>query len=211
MEEQKPQKRHVAYKVKIKSVLDNPYIKEEGWEPNYIEVNGKKVSRVNIIGTIVLKNDKNHTVIDDGSGRVPLRVFEEGSFFSENEVGDVVTVIGRPREFGSEKYILPEIVKRVENPLWVKVRDYELKEYIEHIETFQKQETVEEAVYTEENEEDVHEKVFNIIKALDTGEGIDTDEVIKKSGFQDTEHIINILLEKGEVFEIKPGVLKVLE
>ena len=38
-------KRQVAFKVAIGDLLENRYIKEEGWLPNYISVGDKKVAR----------------------------------------------------------------------------------------------------------------------------------------------------------------------
>lgn len=57
----------------------------------------------------------------------------------------------------------------------------------------------------------ISEDVYLLIKNLDTGEGADFDAVIKNSGNVDAEHIITRLLESGDVFEVKPGRLKVLE
>ena len=56
MRESGNQKRQVAEKIRIKDILGGRYIQEEGWTPNYVETdNGKKVSRVNIIGAVVEK------------------------------------------------------------------------------------------------------------------------------------------------------------
>ena len=41
--------------------------------------------------------------------------------------------------------------------------------------------------------------------------GIDIDEVIKKSNINGSEAIIINLLKEGDIFEIRPGKLKVLE
>ncbi len=70
------QKRQVAFKVRIKDIIDGKYIVEEGWQPNYIiTCSGEKISRVNIIGTIVLKSDEENlnyksVVLDDGTGKI---------------------------------------------------------------------------------------------------------------------------------------------
>ena len=51
------QKRQVAYKVRIKEMIQGSYIRDSGWEPNHVLFgNGQKVSRVNIMGTIVDKS-----------------------------------------------------------------------------------------------------------------------------------------------------------
>lgn len=209
--QQQTQKRQVAYKLSIKNLLDGQYVREEGWQPNYIDFNGNKVSRTNIIGTVVLKNDENNIVLDDGTGKISLRIFEGNTFFEEVDVGDIVIVIGRPREFGSERYILPETLKKIEDPAWVKVRSYELKGNNSSDE--EKEEVPEEEIKESEitSSEDPSEKLFNLIKELDKGEGIDIEEIIKESNNSEAEVLIKKLLEKGEIFEVGPGKLKVLE
>jgi len=210
-EQQTVQKRQVAYKVRVKDILDGVYVKEEGWQPNYIEIGENKVSRVNLIGTIVLKTDANNIVLDDGSGKIPLRVFENNVFFEKIDIGDLVLAIGKPREFGSEKYVMPEILKKIEDTTWIDVRKNELKLNKTPNTNNEKkgEEKTEETV--EEIKEDPYEKVFNLIKKMDKGEGVDTEEIINNAKDMDTEKIISKLLENGEIFEVRHGKLKVLE
>ena len=207
-EQQAVQKRQVAYKVRVKDILDGAYVKEEGWKPNYIKVGENKVSRVNLIGAIVLKIDGSNIVLDDGSGKIPLRVFENNVFFENADIGDAVLVIGKPREFGSEKYVIPEILRKVEDTAWIGVRKNELM-LRKTSSTGQKEENAEEVV--EEVKEEPYEKVFDLIKKMDKGEGADIEEVISGVKDIDVEKIIKRLLENGEVFEVKHGKLKVLE
>jgi RPA family protein len=207
---EKSQKRQVAHKVKIGDILIGEYVKEEGeWVPNYISIGDHKVSRVNLIAVVVskenLENSSNQSLlIDDGSGRISIRSFEEQNNFDNIKIGDFVIVIGRPREYFNEKYIVTEAIKKIDNPLWVEVRKLELGG-----KKFQKSEIVDEELGSPA--EDIHKKVFELIKEIDLGEGADTQEVITKSNLDQAEEIITRLLEQGEVFEIKPGRLKVLE
>ena len=53
----------------------------------------------------------------------------------------------------------------------------------------------------------IAENVIKIIKECDDGEGADYEEVLEKVK---NEKLINSLMEEGEIFEIKPGKLKVL-
>ncbi len=214
-QQQTVQKRQVAYKIRIKDILNGSYVKEEGWQPNYIEVNGNKVSRVNLIGIVVLKSDQNNMVLDDGSGRVPLRVFENNGFFEKVDVGDIVLLIGRPREFGSEKYVMPEIIKKIEDSGWANVRKKELKlndVVINEVE--EKAEEVKGVVEEVEGADDPEtnsDKIFNFIKESDKGEGVNTEDVLGNIKEEGAEGMINKLLERGEIFEVSPGKLKVLE
>lgn len=210
-EQRAVQKRQVAYKVRVKDILNGTYVKEEGWQPNYIEIGGNKVSRVNLIGAIVLKIDEGNAVLDDGSGKVPLRVFENNVFFNKIDVGDVVLVIGKPREFGSEKYLMPEILRKVEDTGWIDVRKNELKLNKTQDINPKKEDKKEVEEIVEDVKEYPYEKVFNLIKKLDKGEGADVEEVVNSSESNDAEKIVKRLLENGEVFEVKSGRLKVLE
>lgn len=210
-EQQAIQKRQVAYKVRVKDILDGVYVKEEGWQPNYVDMEGGKVSRVNLIGTIVLKIDASNIVLDDGSGKIPLRVFENNVFFEKIDVGDVVLVIGKPREFGSEKYIMPEILRKVEDTGWIDVRKNELKLNKTPDINPKKEGKKDVEEIAEDVKEDPYEKVFNLIKKMDNGDGVDVEEVVNSIVGNDAEKIVQKLLENGEVFEVKRGKLKVLE
>lgn len=219
---EKSQKRQVAYKVRINDILKGEYIKEEGeWVPNYVKVGSKKVSRVNLMAVVVSKQDLENTnnqslLVDDGSGKISIRSFEENNNFNNVSIGDFVLVIGRPREYFNEKYIVSEILKKIEDPLWVEVRKLELgnKEEISKAEEkteISKSMDSEEEVIEEEIGDDINTKILSLIKEIDTGAGADTQELITKLNADDTEQIITRLLEQGEVFEIKPGKLKILE
>lgn len=201
--EKQQQKRQVAYKVRIKDILDGEYIKEEGWMPNYIRlIDGAKVSRVNIIGTIVLKTDEQNyksVLIDDGSGKLPVRSFEKYELFDGVGIGDVVLIIGRPREFG-EKYIVPEIIKKIDDQAWIELRKLELKKPDLKV----SEEKVDVAVSPAD-------KIFGLIKEADKGTGVDVEDIIRKSNISEAEKIIRSLLEEGEIFELKPGRVKILE
>jgi RPA family protein len=205
-------KRQIAYKVRIKDILDSKYIKEDGWQPNYIEVNGNKISRVNLIGVVVLKVDENNVVLDDGSGKIPLRVFENNDFFKKVDIGDVILMIGRPREFGSEKYIIVEILKKIENPVWIDVRKMELSlnKNLAIDSGEEKKANIQEDII-EEIKDDPCERIFNLIKEIDKGEGVDVEEILSRIKDENVEKTIKRLLENGEIFEVKPGKLKVLE
>ena len=204
-------KRQIAFKVRIKDLVNGRYVKEEGWEPNYIITKQeKKISRINLIGIIVAKNDDINTnyegvILEDGSGKISIREFKENKVLKNVEIGNIVMVIGRPREYGTEKYIVPEIVKKIENEKWVALRKIELE--IENSKE-EKEEVQEEII--EEKEMPLSQKIYTWIKEKDSGEGIEISELIKKHG-DGSEKIIKRFLVEGEIFEIKPGRIKVLE
>ena len=142
----------------------------------------------------------NNLVIDDGSGRISVRSFDDEEFGQHINIGEVVLLIGRPREYGTERYFLGEVIKKVDNKDWIRVRELELK--------YEKPpEPVEEI---KEKPSNVITSVIELIRELDQGEGADYEEVLNKAENAEADKAIKNLLEQGEVFEIKPGKLKIL-
>ncbi|MBI3027711.1 hypothetical protein HYY70_06395 [Candidatus Woesearchaeota archaeon] len=202
------QKRQVAYKVRIVDILNNLFVKD-ALSAGYAIINKINVLRVNIIATIVFKSEDlsyANVVIDDGTGRLALRSFENKEIFSMVDVGDFVLVIGRIREFNNEKYITPEILRKVDNFQWIDVRRMEFEKVAEQ-EIFENtSKKLEQEIFENGNEE-----VYLLIKKLDNGDGAPIEELVKKCSNSKAEDIINKLLENGSIFEVKPGKLKVLE
>lgn len=122
--------RFPAVKVTIKDLEEGEYIEEKEQNPNYIIIKeNSKLFRLNVIATLVhkeLRGSVTSILIDDGTGKIVLRLFEENKAALNLEIGDVVQIIGKVRIFNQEKYIFPEIIKKV-NSSWLKVRALELQ------------------------------------------------------------------------------------
>jgi RPA family protein len=217
------QKRQTAFIIGIKDIIKGSYVKEEGWQPNYIKTGDKKISRANIIATVISKPEEEpfKTIVVDDGARISVRSFEEKNIFKDLEIGDIILIIGRPREYAEQKYIMPEVIKKVDEK-WAELRKLQLQK-MESEETAQAEEIKEggkeEREVKEKQETSSEEKVmdtkmqqvFEIVKELDKGDGADFEEVMSKSNTQNPEKIIRALLEQGEIFELRPGKLKVLE
>ena len=211
-------KRQIAEKRWIADLKNGQYIKEEGLRPNYVLLkNNHKVSRVNLVGTVVSNNNDagyRDVCVDDGSAKISIRAFEQMPAMDALDIGDTVFIIGRPREYGREIYVLPEIIKKIANMKWLEVRQLELQknkvieaqpDIPDDIEV-PEDDTVEEEVVEDKGAGAVKEA----IKSLDSGSGADYEEIIKNIG-PDAEKIISNLLKNGDVFEVSPGKLKLLE
>lgn len=244
--------RQTAFKARIGDVLNGKYVVNDGWEPNHILFDGRKIARANILGVVVSKQSSelshnDSVIIDDGSGRITARSFEE-SDISKTRVGEVVQVIGRPREYGGEIYIVPEIIRALGNKRWIDVRRLELEMLKGEASDDTPAETVgatagvigaispnresaaifgsadQEELKTDEDGEDKDEtaeskdigelsgpqKMLALIKKFDKEGGADTEDVIKGYGAPDCEAVIGTLLKRGEIFELRPGKLKIL-
>ena len=210
------QKRQVARKLWIRDILAGTYIKEEGFKPNHIILkDNSAAARVNILGVAVSASSEGlpTIVVDDGSGRISVRAFEPSQQMAAVQIGDVVLVIGRPRQFGAEMYVLPEIVRKIPDLGWIEVRKLELSA-TPPIEGAAAPVQPAPNTVTEEAVDDsfgLSETVMNAIRSLDTGAGADVDAVIEQVGAGNAEKAIQFLLQSGDVFEVSPGKLKVLE
>ncbi len=194
-------------------MLNSKYIKTGGFDPNYLEIGSQEVSRLNVIAVVVQKAEINNfktLAIDDGTGRISARVFENDVLLDKINVSDIVLIIGRPREFSSERYILIEAIKKVD-PAWAKVRKLELENSTQSSDSqdnnnmVSNKDSIEEGINFGPNN-----KIIRLIKQLDKGEGVSIEDLSSRN-IKDVDKIIDILLKEGDVFEIKPGKLKVLE
>ncbi len=203
-------KRVIAKKVFVSDILNSTYIKKTGWEPSGILTRYGEVSRVDMMGVVVsLSKDENTLILDDGTGNILCRFFDNAGLLEKTKLGDLVNIIGRPRELNDSRYVFPEIMKQIEDKRWYKARQMELM-------LQGKKGAIKLPVETKSNTEEnieigPYQQVLNTIAILDKGNGVDIQEIINHVKIKDSERIINSLIEEGEIFEISPGIVKVLE
>ena len=215
----KTAKRLVAYKAWIRDIVTAPYVQQAGWEPNYIELAGVRVSRVNLLASVVGKfvsEDGNYATItlDDGTETIRSKAFGPDVIkLKDTRIGSLVRFIGKIKNYNEETYLAPEIVREVEDPNWIIVRQLELglprteqKKIVKMIPTEVAEEVIEE-------EGGINRTTLEIIKKLDKGQGADMTQVIKKMDLDESEakNVLVGLLKAGECFEPLKGKLKVLE
>ena len=212
--------RETAQLASIKELLDGKYVVQEGWLPNYIHTNGRKLTRVNILGIVIEKPTPFNFFLDDGTGSILVTDFTQLPQTRTLKVGEPVLVIGKPRQGKEELFIASEVVQHKQikqNPGWLVHRKKELKKIYESIsqEGISTKTTLatKEKYAPEKNPDTVPlsgEDLLEFIKSKDGGDGCATEEVIEYFGSSAEEHI-NTLLTMGEIFEIRPGYVKVLE
>lgn len=220
--------RQTAFKLWVYDIINSPYIKQEGeWEPNYLEFNGNKVSRVNIIANVILKfesDDKNYCnlVLDDGSGTIRVKTWgEDTALISNINIGDMILMIGRPRSYNEEIYINPEIVKKIDNPNLELLRKLELLKRFgksKPREKIYETEVIEKEISNEEEIIDVssvseRQKILNLIEKHNSENGASVNEVINNIDInkEKAEQLIQDLLKDGEIYQPKNGRLKIIE
>ncbi len=222
-------RRHVACKTTIRNITAGTFV-QEAEEHNYLLTEtSEKLYRVNIIATIVQK-EKAGTIttflLDDGTSTLTARSFEENKHFDALTVGSIVLAVGKVRVYNEEKYLSPEIIKKLD-PLWLKLRSLELQKTMPTQQTTQvtepPKETAEEpsqqtpkptpsVEIIQEPAENIppFEKIAKLIETLDEGEGVLIETVIAESTVPDTEKMLEKMLEKGDIFQNQPGKVKVL-
>ncbi len=173
------EQRQPATHIWITELTSGNFIQQDD-APSAVVLQGKTIQRARLYGTVVSTNE---LVIDDGTGSVPIRTFDK-TF--DAQIGDTVLVIGMPRVYEQQLYILGEIVKKVDSK-WLELRERQHPKRI-----------------------DQRAQVIEAVKNLDTGNGADYNEVTSKLG-RNAEELIVHLLAIGELFETRPGKLKVLE
>ncbi len=222
--------RNAAVKCCIRQLLAGRF--EQTAEGIRYFLSGEKLAgRINLIAAVVGTEEKGSVtslLLDDGTGQITARLFEMQAaqkFISFLSIGKIVLIIGKMRLFNQERYLSPEIIKPIPAG-WILVRKKELgtlrtvqpeavkeggagelreeliKEDVEAIENMGK--VVESGV------ELPRQKILELIKAADFGEGALVEDIVEQFPFSTGEEIISSLRSRGVIFEITPGRVKIL-
>ena len=231
--------RPAAYKIRIEDVTLGQYVRSpDGSEPSYLLTPwGEQVTRVRVMGTIVdkfIRDDQNYATLrmDDGSETVSLRAWQQGvKELDGYNVGDIIDVIGRAREFNGEIYLIPELIIRIEDPNWELVRELEIisarKDAIAsgvrpkftkleprqlNVQMPQKAGESEPSEDTDEEPlpvvpDEVKKRVVIAIEKLDTGSGVEPINMSNElnMGLAQVNDVLRVLFVDGDVFEPTHG------
>jgi len=204
------QKRQTAKWAEITDLLGGVFIKNSETEGSvYRTKKGFLVSRANVFGVVLSKDSTEFVegiIVDDGTGNISVKSFEKKGIFDSIEVGDIVNVIGKVREYSQSPFVSAETVKKSDN------KSFALRK--KEISLVQKFYEVEKDIQPEAEEMFVSgegDKILAMLKELDKGDGVDIGVLAEKAKAKDINEIVTNLIRNGEVFEILPGKLKVLE
>jgi len=202
-------KRNIAFKYRIGDILLGKPI-FDGEKFLYLELGGKKISRVNVAGNIIDKYDSDgekkftFMTLDDGSGQIKLKIFgDDAAKFSSIEQGQTVVTIGVIRNWNNETYIQPEIIID-KDAKYLLLRKLEVEK---------ERNMNAKPVETKEGVVAVKDQILGDIKNSEDDGGIDTDQIIIKHREVSADLInaeIQKLLEEGIIFEPRPGRLRYL-
>ncbi|MCF8013487.1 OB-fold nucleic acid binding domain-containing protein, partial [Candidatus Woesearchaeota archaeon] len=160
--------------------------------------------------------------IDDGTGQINLIMFSEKEKADNLDVADVIMTIGKPREYNTQRYIVPEIMRKIQNKKWIMYRRKELEtiqnnpeqeteKKVEPKKEIQIQEKKIELPEPRNEKENITQKIIRLIKQKDKGDGANIEEVLQEANDKDAEKNLNILINEGEIFEVRAGKVKVLD
>ena len=218
------------------------------FDPNFLDAGCMRISRVSLTGVVVGNKTDNGSpaiTIDDKSSTIEIREYvdpakEEGSVLLTNlDVGNLIKVIGKIKEFGGQRYVQAEIVKKTTadwlrfSQMRAKITELNLKIKNKGKPIAQaqpqaqpSQTTTSQPVQSQQTEKVADEKqimgapldkivnkaeiVCKIIEEEDKGAGVLITDIVEKSNMDDCEKIINNLLENGDIFMVQPGKVKVL-
>jgi len=215
--------RSTAYRIRIADIVNTQLIKQEGFNPSYIELGQNQVSRVNLISTVVGKytsDDENYSALtlDDGTETIRVKGFGPEVLKLKNvNVGQIIRLVGKIKEYNDEKYLTCEVASTLD-PNWIIVNELELGKPvpIEKKVPVEKpsENSVEQPITADSGgEENLNIKILNLIKSEDKGDGAMMEIILSKSGLSDeaAKDVLSGLLKSGEIFEPKKGILKILD
>ncbi|MEK6830095.1 MAG: OB-fold nucleic acid binding domain-containing protein [Nanoarchaeota archaeon] len=208
MPEEAQFKRNIAFKLRIGELLiGKPII--DGDRFSSLDLGGKKIVRVNLVGNIIDKyeseGEKKYAVIilDDGSGQINAKAFgDDVKRLEKASQGQTVIVIGVLRHWNNELYVSPEIIREM-NPKYLLVRKIEIeKKKGKSAELLPKDQIIA-----------VKDKILGAIKSAEDDGGIEMDKLIMTLS-NISPVIINQevekFLEEGIIFEPRPGKVRYL-
>lgn len=124
-----------AKKVKIEDLVNGDYTHSPEGEPNFLITPwDQKLLRVNLIATVIdrfIRDDEEYGTLhlDDGSGTIRAKAWSEGvEELKEFEIGDLVRTIGKIREYEGEIHLVPEVIRKLDDPNWELVHEMEVLE-----------------------------------------------------------------------------------
>ena len=204
--------RMTAIKANVSEIVSGKWVKKEGFEPSYVVTpSGEEVSRARIMGTVVAKfmaEDGNFAsiTIDDSTDTMRAKTFKTVKPIDSVEIGDMVDVIGKIREYNAEIYMIPEIIKKVKDPNMELLRRAEL---LKSSKVPEGQKKTQRLVKEDGMDKDALRKT--IIKLIASEEGGVTYSAVVESieaSEKEIESVINDILAEGICYEPTPGKIK---
>lgn len=196
-------KRATAVKVRLAD------LNQGSWQEKFLEIrNGEKISRARVLATVVGKfvsddGKFGSVTLDDATDTIRAKTWDNLKLMEKVAIGDIVDLIGKVREYSQEIYLVPEIVRKVEDPNFEMLRKLELIEKYGPLEAGKK-----EKAETKLDKLDLKKQILKLIE--EKTDGISYPEILEKikAPQAEVEDVINDLLSGGLCWEPSPGIIK---
>jgi hypothetical protein len=201
--------RQTAIKTRASDIVNGKFIRKEGLEPSYVLTNlGQRISRIDLVGVIIdkfMSEEGNYSsiTIDDDSESIRVKAFKENvNIFNKLELGNLVLVIGKVREYSNEIYIIPDMVKKITNS------NYEILHRIEVLkQILEQKKMIEEIKKIKDKFSDLEEMKKHVEKEM----GIDSDIIegaieIMDTGKSDNENYKLLVMKVMDKLDTGDGV-----
>ena len=220
-----------AKKVRIHDIVSGRYFagNKDEMKPDYVITQfGEKLSMVNFIGTVVDKFESEDgtyaaVTVDDGSGLVRAKAFNNIDMVKDVQSGDAVLVIGKIKEYQGEVYVNLEIAKKVEP-------DHETKHKAEVLRDLVGQKKVADEIrkmagslseeelrnyaqtyglggesldaITSSNQVDYKPRILEVLQQFDKGEGVEVNKIFETVNLPENavENALTELLDGGFLY-----------
>lgn len=202
-----PIERQTARKVRISDLMSGSFVRQEGMEPSYVETAGGQVARARIMATVmnVFRSEDGNfgsVTLDDGTDTIRGKAFKDLRILEGVNVGDLVDVIGKVREYNGEMYVMPETIKKVGPEM----------ELLRRAELLRTSGAPKQAVATpvSKNVQEQAELRNRVLEAIESKDGATFAEIsaVVKADEEALEDAINELLSEGVCYEPTPGKIK---
>lgn len=242
-------RRSPAIKTRIADIVNGKYFsaeKEKMKAAFVITPFGQKISRLNLIATVIDKfiaEDGNYCslTLDDGTSMIKAKSFKEQvKMLNDFELGDLILLIGKLREYNGEIYINAEATRKILDANFEVLRRLEIlqelrmrKKIVDELRNLAEQTSEEELreyakrKYEIEGEalqfikessaiekiEDYKPALLEVISRLDEGRGVEINKIFQVANLPETvvENTLNELLANGSLYEPTVGVLKIIK
>jgi hypothetical protein len=185
-----------------------------GGESESTIIKNEQFTNVKIFGTVLDKKifrsegkvDYGVISVDDGSGFM-IQVKTWGSSTKTIESigqGDMVDVVGKVRYKDGEIYIIPGIVRKIDDPNWETVRELEIiKDHLRR-----KESKLARSVPFSRHSADLESEILRAIERAGSNTGAEYSELInhiEHSSEDEIKKALKELLSRGKIYESRPG------
>jgi hypothetical protein len=171
-------------------------------------------NEVKIFGTIVNKRiyrsegkvEYGVLSLDDGSGSI-IQIKAWGNIIAtvdRFEQGELVDVVGKLKKGNNEIYVVPEIIRKIDDPNWEIVRELEIiEDYLRRNKA-----RIRDLDLPDGKTMRLKSEIVGILDREEDSTGIDYVELvkcIKHSNEEEIKKTLNELLDQGIICETRPG------